>query len=114
MKRKASALVVLLGLLLPLSALAQFSARTRMALQGVSSSTSFRAPARAQQSMPCFVEVSDEAVLARLQAMGVTVNARFGTLVTAQIPLDVMPQVRRRMLIQDWCQDCGTWQWRSP
>lgn len=93
MKRKASALVVLLGLLLPLSALAQFSARTRMALQGVLSSTSFRAPARAQQSMPCFVEVSDEAVLARLQAMGVTVNARFGTLVTAQIPLDVMPQL---------------------
>lgn len=47
-----------------------------------------------QQSFQAFIEITDTCDLQQLQSLGVQVQSRFGSLLTAGIPLSVLPQLQ--------------------
>ncbi|MBQ7691124.1 MAG: S8 family serine peptidase [Muribaculaceae bacterium] len=93
-------------LLLVLGMRAQFSARTLLTLGKELPAGRSVAAAAPGDVISCFVEIDDPAVLASLAAMGVTVEARFGTMATARMRREVLsrlaglPGLRRVALAQ--------------
>ena len=69
---------------------AQFTARTKLAMRP-HVAVSHRAPSH--RSLSCFVTVADVSVYDRLQACGVTIRSRFGTLAVVEMPPSVLPRL---------------------
>ena len=93
--------VILLVLCATLNVLAQshFTAGTRLAMQATRHTPFFRGELEGQvaggQSLRAFITVDSPQAIEQLQAMGVKVQCRFQTMVTASMPMDRVAQVCR-------------------
>ena len=72
----------------------RMSAGTRLALQGQHAAVGKAMPHDARQ-VRAFIAIDSPEAIGRLQAMGVRVHSRFGELITATVPMSVVPQVCR-------------------
>ena len=68
----------------------KFSASSRLEL----ARNARKLSATQQQSFQAFIEITDTCDLQQLQSLGVQVQSRFGSLLTAGIPLSVLPQLQ--------------------
>lgn len=59
-----------------------------------------QAQARGEQSVQCFLRVTDEAALAQLQRLGVKVQHVFGKVITAQVPVQEIGRVSELALVR--------------
>ena len=48
----------------------------------------------------CFIKYTDRQVLAELQALGVVINYEFGNIITAQVPVGMVPRVAKLARVQ--------------
>ena len=72
----------------------RMSAGTRLALQGQHAAVG-KAMSHDARQVRAFIAIDSPEAIGRLQAMGVRVHSRFGELITATVPMSVVPQVCR-------------------
>lgn len=87
------ALIIALLCAAPAQAQGHVSAATRMAMHR--SAAASKAPTVAGQTVRAFITVDSPQAVKQLRAMGVHVQARFDGIITASVPLSVVPQVGR-------------------
>ena len=68
------------------------SARTRLQLNGMHRNE-LRKPGSLPPMIAAFIEADTDLAITQLQSMGVEVNARFGSVFTVRVPLDLLPQL---------------------
>ena len=68
------------------------SARSRLQLNGMHREE-LRKPGSMSPMVAAFVEADADLTLTQLQSMGVEVNARFGSMLTVHVPVELLPQL---------------------